>query len=1339
MPHPDTGARSLPAVAQPPPASALLAGLTPEQAQAVQHGPGPLLLIAGPGAGKTKTLIHRVAHLLASGRARPHEILAVTFSVRAAGELRLRLCDLLGEQQARGVTAATFHSVCARILREHAEAFGRTESYTVYDPSDVRRVIDWVLSDAARAHIQQALQHTGQPASGEVLAEISLAKSRLLTPDGYETSARHAASRLIAAVWRELERELRRSNAFDFDDLLAFAVTLLAEQPHRLAFYRQRWPWILVDEFQDTNEAQAVLAALLAGPGGNVCCVGDDDQCVPRGTAIQMADGSTRPVERLRPGQLVRSNHGRGEFAPARVLRVRQRSCPEGVRISLASGRSITSTPEHIHFAGFSAGESAHLYFTYVMWRRDRGWRVGFATGAYRIGRDDIRFGPAHRGLIERADAVWVISSHDTEVKARLAEVMLAARYGLPTVSFVAVGNRPGGLVSSQEHLDAVFRGLESDERGRRLLAAEGLSFDLPHYQPKARTTLARHGEARYVVNVTLCADRAPLPMHRIAIQGSDEAGRERLQALGVPLREAREDGGWRYDTTRRNYDEVLGIADMICSELGAVLRQVASLGKPAAPKSHGATLPHVPAALVREGMVMVNDEGHLDRVTGVRGVQLDGPVFDLDVERTHNYVADGIVTHNCIYSWRGAEHDNMLAFGERFPGHETIVLGRNFRCRAEILEPAVACVAHNRARSAKALIAMRGPGGSVGAHGFASEHAEGEWVAGLIADALSAGTAPSEVLVLARTGFASGPVQHALARAGIAHRVLGALGLYERAEVRDALAYLTLLANPADAQAFRRAIAAPRRGVGPATANRIVAHARTAHDGDIITCCAHAGTLPGIRGQTADLVARFGDQLERIRRELAHRSLGHAVVQTVTLDGGLVAPPRAAPRPLAECRGAPRRRTRPGGPALAVPSRAGLRAPAPRPRGADRLTRTRRRPARPRARPGEPDRRITISTIHRSKGTEAQLVVLCGCEEQLLPSWRALADPDPAALEEERRLFYVAATRAKDRLVITHAATRHGRPTGGPSRFLSRSGPDPRRAAARRLNRPKGTVMPNLSPATATRALDPPARTQTAASVLLRRPFAPGAIGFRAMTKVALNGNPYGGAQVAAFLNAQSITQRLNAVCPGAWRMDFAPVPSELVPTGSREDLPRLPADDHSPARPGRRAGRRRLRRHRGDGLGLLCRPEGPLQRRAQARRRRRRDRRVPVHRAGPRRTRARRRPAPGPGDPARPEQVGPADHQPGDRAVAARGLPAAHEHRRGASRPRRDPPPRRTRDRHGPRRGRRDDHRRRDPRAADERARPHPAPAAAASGEAGELVPVDFTRLGPNGSPAA
>ena len=661
--------------AHPPPGrpreEALLDGLTPEQAQAVRHGAGPLLLIAGPGAGKTKTLIHRIARLLATGAAQPWEILAVTFSVRAAGELRLRLADLLGEQIARGVTAATFHSICARMLREHASVFGRTESYTVYDQADVRRVIEWLLSDQQRGQIQQALADYGQPAAAEVLAEISLAKNRVLSPDSYQQQARHTAAPLIAAVWREAEIELQRSNAWDFDDLLTFAVRLLAEHPHRLAFYRQRWRWLLVDEYQDTNEAQSTLIALLAGAGGNVCCVGDDDQL---------------------------------------------------------------------------------------------------------------------------------------------------------------------------------------------------------------------------------------------------------------------------------------------------------------------------------------------------------------------------------LYSWRGAQGRNMLAFGERFPAHARIVLGRNFRSHAEILDAAVTCVTYNERRLPKALIAMRGAGGEVRVIAYGSDRHEADCVATAIAQTLAGGVPAGEVLVLARTGYASEPLQAALARAGVPHRVLGSLGLYERSEVRDALAYLILLANPADAQAFRRAVGSPRRGVGTATANRVVALARETHHGDLIAASSHANRIESIRSPAVRArLARFGEGLERVRRELhAGRSIGHVVVAAVMLDGGLVAhhqqrrdsSPKPDERQNAErvledlrslCRAAQAYEEQHGDTATLIgflEHAAGLHAHE--------------------IAPGEPDRRITISTIHRAKGTEAQLVVLIGCEERLLPSWRALAAPDGDQLAEERRLFYVACTRAKDQLILTHAATRGHRPTGGPSRFLA-------------------------------------------------------------------------------------------------------------------------------------------------------------------------------------------------------------------------------------------------------------------------------------------------------------
>jgi DNA helicase-2/ATP-dependent DNA helicase PcrA len=349
--------------------------------------------------------------------------------------------------------------------------------------------------------------------------------------------------------------------------------------------------------------------------------------------------------------------------------------------------------------------------------------------------------------------------------------------------------------------------------------------------------------------------------------------------------------------------------------------------------------------------------------------------------------------------------------------------------------------VSHNERRAGKALIAMRGPGGRVRVRTFPNEFAEANWVTAQIADALAGGTPPGEVLAVARTGYATEPLQRALAHAGIPHRVLGSLGLYERTEVRDALAYLTLIENPVDAQAFRRAIGSPRRGIGAATVTKLIAWAREHHGGDLISASVGAGELESVRSAAARMrLVEFGSGLERVRSELvAGRSTGHVVIATVTIPGGLVRhhqherdhtpdPDRRrdAERVLEDlrslCRAAQAHAEHDEDATLTgfLEQAAGLHS-----QEVDAAT----------------DRRITVSTIDRAKGTEAQAVALLGCEEELLPSWRSLSSPDPERLAEERRLFYVAATRAKDRLLITHVAERGRRPTGGPSRFLTEAG----------------------------------------------------------------------------------------------------------------------------------------------------------------------------------------------------------------------------------------------------------------------------------------------------------
>ncbi|MDP8936709.1 MAG: DNA helicase PcrA [Actinomycetota bacterium] len=251
----------------------LLEGLNPVQREAVAHTEGPLLIVAGAGSGKTRVLTHRVAYLVRQMGVSPFEILAITFTNKAADEMKNRVAALVGPV-ARKMWVSTFHSACVRILRPHAHHLGYSSSFTIYDQGDAERLTGYVLRDL------DIDAKRFPPRS--VHAVISAAKNELVGVDVYAERARTIYEKRIAEVYREYQRRLHDANAMDFDDLLHQTVALFRAQPEVLASYRQRFRHVLVDEYQDTNRAQNELVVLLAAEHRNICVVGDSDQSVYR-------------------------------------------------------------------------------------------------------------------------------------------------------------------------------------------------------------------------------------------------------------------------------------------------------------------------------------------------------------------------------------------------------------------------------------------------------------------------------------------------------------------------------------------------------------------------------------------------------------------------------------------------------------------------------------------------------------------------------------------------------------------------------------------------------------------------------------------------------------------------------------------------------------------------------------------------------------------------------------------------------------------------------------------------------------------------------------------------
>ena len=255
-------------------AAALLEGLTLPQRAAVVHRGGPLLVVAGAGSGKTRVLTRRIAHLLATGDAPPWGVLAITFTNKAAEEMRKRVAELVGPR-AEKMWVSTFHSSCLRILRSHAHRLGYRPSFTVYDDTDTRRLIEMIVAEMGL--------DTKRLPPRSVAAVIGQAKAELIDFETFRESARQGPDpfqRKIADVYAEYQQRLLAANALDFDDLLMVTANLLQACDDVRESYQERFSQILVDEFQDTNHAQNEIVHLLGHVHGNVCVVGDSDQSV---------------------------------------------------------------------------------------------------------------------------------------------------------------------------------------------------------------------------------------------------------------------------------------------------------------------------------------------------------------------------------------------------------------------------------------------------------------------------------------------------------------------------------------------------------------------------------------------------------------------------------------------------------------------------------------------------------------------------------------------------------------------------------------------------------------------------------------------------------------------------------------------------------------------------------------------------------------------------------------------------------------------------------------------------------------------------------------------------
>lgn len=1011
----------------------LLSGLNPQQVKAVTASPGPTLILAGPGSGKTRVLTNRIAYLIQQGTP-PFRIMAVTFTNKAAREMRERVEKLLGGALG-GLTIGTFHSICARFLRreagaqQHPERSG-AQSKDAVAPLHFTR--DFVIFDDADqlAVVKQAMEKfkldDKQYRPQGLLAAISKAKNELIPPEEFRAETYFAE--IAGRVYAEYQKLLRLNNALDFDDLLTETAYLFRHNPEVLARYQQFYDHVLVDEFQDTNTAQYTLLRQLTATKHNLYVVGDPDQCFPTGSLIQTPDGP-KPIETIRVGSQVVAASGRGSSMPADVAHIESRSYQgELVKVTTRQGYSFRTTPNHIVFTRL--GVSADVHYVYLMYRDGLGYRVGITIGARSDGESpELQIGLKVRGNGEEADRIWILRVCSSREEAYYWESFYAFQYGIPTTVFHVQGRR---MRMSQDAINRLYKGIDTHERAECLLADLKMDMRFPHYIPKAK--LLRH-----VVNLRYFGDqrrslKTPWNAHRISICSSDAELRRKLEACGYHVRKGRRNT-WRTELSRLQYDDAQAIAKELSKAgdgmeivTGAFLLEADNNSLPARrfslmPASH--LHPSMLVAIECEGQVIQ------DEIAEVEWETYNGKVYDLEVAELHNYVAGGVVVHNSVYRWRGADYRNVRRFQDDHPDAITILLEQNYRSTQLILDAAMAVIDKNVGRTRKELFTERDGGRKIEVYEAYNEDEEGRYIVEMISTlALREKLNPGDAAVMYRTNAQSRAIENAFIQAGLPYRLVGGTRFYSRREVKDALAFLRLVHNPADSVSLMRVINIPPRGLGAKTLEGLQRSADSAGIPSSVILrdlgekrskseyatlfTGKAGGALGDFGEMLNTWVAAKDSISVVK--LIDMILRDTEYQRFINDGSEEGEERW--ENVMELRGVAAEN-----PELTLGA---LLEEVALVADVDSLDEN--NSAGP-----------TLLTLHSAKGLEFPVVFIAGLDEDIFPHKRSMDDAEEMA--EERRLMYVGLTRAKDRIFLTRAFRRAmfgDFSQTNPSRFLA-------------------------------------------------------------------------------------------------------------------------------------------------------------------------------------------------------------------------------------------------------------------------------------------------------------
>lgn len=912
--------------------------LNQQQRKAVMRIEGPTLVLAGAGSGKTRVITYRTVNMIKSG-IDPRSILTVTFTNKAASEMKERISRQLDRSELDGMWIGTFHSIGNRILSRHLSSIGYENNHTIYNETDSHNLIKEIIKE---------MNLDKETYNYKIIKNIiSESKMNLIKPEYYIQNMKQSNINIsnfhqtFAQIYKTYEELLKDNNAFDFDDLICKTIYLLRDKKFLLKKYQDKFKYLQVDEYQDVNHSQYILSKMLAEPDNNIFVVGDFDQCQPPGTQVLTTKGY-KNIEDLDPEtDKIPSYDRRASYIVGLTdkygykIEKAQRHFSGKLNVIKTEDSKISKcTPNHKWIIKWADKSKKHNV-VYLM-RKDDKYRVGWcqlfnADGAFHLGI---------RSRLEEADDTWILKVCDNKEDCYKWENIISAKYGIPQITFKETADVNGYLTNK------VINGVYN------VICSEGL-------KEKARQCL-----------------------------------KDFDKDIGFPI--------WSEDYRRQRQGATSILKTQACN-------------------------------LIPELMVIpIQKKGK--KVEWKKIIEIDtelynGPVYSLNVEKHHKYISNGMITCNSIYAFRGADISNILNFEDNYKNAKTIKLERNYRSTKNIINASNNLIENNSQRKEKVAWTDKGFGHPVMICENKSPQAESEFVAKTIYKLTSTKkVSADDIAILYRSHYQSQPIEDKLIQYNIPYQIVSSSKFFDRQEVRNFLSYLKFLVNPDDNLSLTNVMNLYSNDVGPKTIAKMTKHAR-GKGLRLVDILDNPSAVSGIGKKRGKAIKDFyyltlQPTLEIVKKDISLIKKVEKIYDHISYDTF-----------LDKFENPDERRENMRQLISYVKDYSDKHSDQSLSIFLDQVALMTEQDD-----PSEEDEAVTLMTVHASKGTEHQVVFVIGMEEDVFPHYKSVNEGGIEDIEEERRLCYVAMTRAMDRLFLSYCRTRFNFgqfKEMAPSRFL--------------------------------------------------------------------------------------------------------------------------------------------------------------------------------------------------------------------------------------------------------------------------------------------------------------